>query len=113
MVRRKDIESEINGYLKALSDLGFPYEKAILFGSFAKGKPHEYSDIDLAVWSAAFTEDYFKNIEKTARLRRTFKNIELHPFTPEDNSENNPFIKEIENTGVLITREKEFSFSQL
>lgn len=27
MVRRKDIEEEINGYLKALCDLGFPYEK--------------------------------------------------------------------------------------
>lgn len=46
MVRRKDIEEELNGYLKALCDLGFPYEKAILFGSFAKGNPHEHSDID-------------------------------------------------------------------
>ena len=113
MVRRKDIEAEINGYLEALSDLGFPYEKAVLFGSFSKGNPHEYSDIDLAVWSAAFTEDYFKNIERTARLRRTFKNIELHPFTLEDNSDNNPFIKEIENTRFLITPQKEFSFSHL
>lgn len=113
MVRRKDIESEINGYLKALSDVGFPYQKAILFGSYAKGNPNEYSDIDLAVWSAYFTDDYFKNIEKTARLRRTFKNIELHPFTSEDNAENNPFIKEIENTGVLIKPEKAFAFSQL
>ncbi|MEO8821288.1 MAG: nucleotidyltransferase domain-containing protein [Ginsengibacter sp.] len=54
MVRRKDIEAEINGYLKALSDFGFPFEKAILFGSFSKGNPHDYSDIDLAVWSVNF-----------------------------------------------------------
>lgn len=113
MVRRKDIEAEINGYLKALADSGFPSQKVILFGSFAKGTPHEYSDIDLAVWSDAFTDDYFTNIEKTAPLRRIFRNIELHPFLPKDNSENNPFIKEIENTGILISPEEEFSFSQL
>jgi len=113
MVRRKDIESEINGYLKALSAIGFPFQKAILFGSFAKGNPHEYSDIDLAVWSPAFRDAYFNIMEKVAPLRRTFKNIELHPFILEDNAVNNPFIKEIENTGVVITPSEKFSFSKV
>ena len=112
MVRRKDIEAEINGYLKALSEKGFPFEKAVLFGSYAKGNLSEYSDIDLAVWSPAFTDDYFTIIEKVAPLRRTYKNIEIHPFNSEDNAENNPFIKEIENTGVFITPQKEFSFEK-
>ena len=113
MVREKDIESEINGYLKALSDFGFPFQKAILFGSYAKRKPHQYSDIDLAVWSAAFTDPYFTIMEKVAPLRRTFKNIELHPFSLEDNAENNPFIKEIENTGFKILAGEDFCFSQI
>lgn len=113
MVRRKDIEAEINGYLKALSKIGFSVEIAVLFGSYAKGNPNEYSDIDLAVWSAAFTDDYFTIIEKVAPLRRTYKNIEIHPFGLEDNAENNPFIKEIENTGIVITPEKQFSFEKL
>jgi hypothetical protein len=52
-------------------------------------------------------------MEKVAPLRRTFKNIELHPFILEDNSENNPFIKEIENTGVVTTPEEEFSFRKV
>ncbi len=113
MVRRKDIEVEINGYLKALSDLGFPFQKAILFGSYVKGTPHRYSDIDLAVWSAAFTDTYFTIMEKVAPLHRTFKNIELHPFILKDTAENNPFIKEIENTGVLITPDEEFNFDKV
>ena len=113
MVRREDIEAEINGYLKALADLGFPFQKAIFFGSYVKGNPHPYSDIDLAVWSPAFNDGYFIIMEKVAPLRRTFKRIELHPFIVEDNSENNPFIKEIENTGVVITPEKDFSFKQV
>ena len=113
MVRREDIEAEINGYLKALSGIGFPFQKAIVFGSYVKGNPHPYSDIDLAVWSLHFPYDYFTIIEKVAPLRRTFKNIELHPFCLEDNAENNPFIKEIENTGVVIMHGEEFSFKQV
>ncbi len=103
MVRTKDIEKEIAGYLQALAELGFKPEKAILFGSMVKGTAHEYSDIDLAVWSKNFTNNYFFNIEKTASLKRRFKNIELHPFTENDTAENNPFIEEIETTGKVIS----------
>ncbi|HSV10731.1 MAG TPA: hypothetical protein VLI68_08180 [Hanamia sp.] len=46
MLRRKDIEAEINDYLKALSENGFPFEKAVLFDSFSKGNLHEYCHID-------------------------------------------------------------------
>jgi predicted nucleotidyltransferase len=113
MVRRSDIEAEINGYLKALSDMGYPFQKAVLFGSYAKRSSQKYSDIDLAVWSNKFTEGYFIIVEKTAPLRRTFKNIELHPFNSSDNAENNPFIQDIENTGVIILPGEGFCFSKI
>lgn len=106
MVRRKDLEKEITGYLDALTELGFLPEKAILFGSMAKGTPHKYSDTDLAVWSKAFSNNYFLNIEKTSSLKRKFKNIELHPFTENETADNNPFIAEIEATGKIIINKK-------
>ena len=113
MVTRKDIESEVNGYLFALGENGFPWDKAYLFGSYVKGDSNEYSDIDLAVWSEIFDEDYFKIIEKTAFLRRVFKNIELHPFILKDTRDNNPFIGEIEDTGILIKPDYLFDFTQI
>ena len=73
MVTRNDIESEVNGYLHALSDNGFSWEKAYLFGSYVKGDSREYSDIDLAVWSNIFDEDYFKVIEKQLFLEERLK----------------------------------------
>ncbi len=103
MVRRKDIEQEILGYLKGLEAMGFPVHKAVLFGSMIKGNAHDYSDIDLAVWSPAFGDDYFETIEKTAPLKRSFKRIELHPFRMIDVVENNPFIREIISTGVEVS----------
>ena len=102
MVRRKNIEAEIKGCLAALEENGFAVQKAILFGSMAKGNPHEYSDIDLAVWSEQFTDNYFSNIEKTAFIKRQFSNIELHPFTLHETADNNPFIEEINATGKVV-----------
>ena len=102
MVRRKNIEAEIAGCLAALEQNGFGVQKAILFGSMAKGNPHEYSDIDLAVWSEQFTDNYFSNIEKTAFIKRQFTNIELHPFAINETEETNPFIEEISATGKII-----------
>ena len=102
MVRKKDLVDEINGYLAALEEKGFPFQKAILFGSMAKGNPHQYSDIDLAVWSPKFEGNYYELMEKLAPLRRQFRNIEIHPFHPEDTPENNFFIDEIEKTGISI-----------
>ena len=105
MLTKKHIISEVQSYLLKLEALGFDIHKAILFGSIAKGTIHAYSDIDLAVWSSNFTGNYFKNIEKTVSLKRTHKNIELHPFSLTDNKDNNPFIEEIENTGVVVSKD--------
>lgn len=113
MVRKKDLVDEVNGYLSALEGNGFPFEKAILFGSMVRGNPHAYSDIDLAVWSEKFKGNYFELIEKIAPLRRKYRNIEIHPFHTEDNAENNFFISEIENTGILILPGRPMSLEQL
>lgn len=85
-----------------MNQLGFPISKASLFGSMAKGGVHDYSDIDLAIWSPSFGANYFENIERTAFLKRTFKRVELHPFQLSDTADDNPFIEEIEKTGIKL-----------
>lgn len=103
----------MNGYLSVLEEMGYPFQKAILFGSMVKGTAHNWSDIDLAVWSEKFEGNYFELIEKLAPLRRKYKNIEIHPFHPEDNAENNFFISEIEQTGILILPGHPISLEEL
>ena len=41
-------------FLSELRAFGYQPQKAYLFGSFAKNKQNEYSDIDLAVWDPIF-----------------------------------------------------------
>jgi len=48
------IANVIRQYLAALPAVGIHARKAILFGSFARGRAHEYSDIDLVVIAPEF-----------------------------------------------------------
>ena len=50
----KDIIKSVKRYLGALEPLGIHARQAILFGSFARGDAHEWSDIDLLVIAPEF-----------------------------------------------------------
>ncbi|HSK12547.1 MAG TPA: nucleotidyltransferase domain-containing protein, partial [Phnomibacter sp.] len=93
MVTLKNIEEKIGGLLKALEDAGYKPRKAILFGSYAKGHPHAYSDLDVAIWADGFSGNALLDIERTARLLRPFHPIELNPFHTGETKSDNPFIE--------------------
>ena len=70
---RKNINKEI------------PISKILFFGSFAKGKPHKWSDIDLIIVSSKFRD---KKTYKRARKLYDYWDLD-HPvdflcYTPEE-----------------------------
>lgn len=78
-------------------------EQAILFGSYAKGTQNKYSDIDLAVVSADFEGNRFKDNLKLAEAKlRTSIDLETHPFRIQDFSIDNLFVKEILKEGIRL-----------
>jgi predicted nucleotidyltransferase len=50
----KEVIAAVKNYLKATPTVGVHAKRAILYGSFAKGNPHEWSDIDLIVIAPEF-----------------------------------------------------------
>lgn len=58
----------VQRYLAALPSVGIHATRAVLFGSFARGKAHEWSDIDLIVIAPEFDEP--RTIEMVKRLWR-------------------------------------------
>ncbi|MGV9203677.1 MAG: nucleotidyltransferase domain-containing protein [Promethearchaeia archaeon] len=77
-----------------------PFNFIYLFGSFAKNKVHEGSDIDLLI-VGEFTEPFLKRIEKVLDL--TDLPIEPLVYTPQEFKEmfdaKNPLIREVVKTG--------------
>ena len=50
-----------NEYLKEVRRLGIKVDKAYLFGSYAKGKVWEGSDLDICIISSTFGKDYYND----------------------------------------------------
>jgi len=80
-------------------------DKIILYGSYSKGNPHKDSDIDVAIISPDFTGD---KIEDRLHLMKCRWNIDLRiepmPFRPEDFVPDDPFVKEIMETGIEVNQ---------
>ena len=65
---KKEIRRKIIQYLKLLEQNGIANPSAILYGSYAKGYAHEYSDIDLIVISQDFDKNPYKYDKLLCRL---------------------------------------------
>ncbi|MCL6258054.1 nucleotidyltransferase domain-containing protein [Aquiflexum sp. TKW24L] len=80
-------------------------KKAFLFGSFAKGKEREESDIDIALVLENMP-DFFSTQRHLMKLRRKIDlRIEPHPIKEQDFNSLNPFAQEVVQTGIEITIE--------
>jgi predicted nucleotidyltransferase len=80
-------------------------ERAILYGSYAKGNYNQYSDIDVAIFSEGFRGKSSIEINTFLfSLARKYKEVCIEPigFFGSDLQEDNPFIKEIVATGKEI-----------
>ena len=106
--KRDDIIGKVKAY-KALVDAAFPVkiEQLYLYGSYAKGNPHEYSDIDVALVVGRLDDGY--DVLKTEPLlwkltRQVYDRIE--PILVERDADYAGFLDEIRRTGMLIEDEQ-------
>ena len=75
----------------------------LLFGSCAKNEATEKSDIDIAVVSKTFSNNFPENFAiLTVIAYKLNVEIEPHPFTLEAWNEITPFITEIKKTGIEL-----------
>ena len=99
-----EIMENIKKFLGVVSKNGLHIERAIVFGSYAKGKHNEWSDIDIAIVSKDFTGIRFYDRKRlNPYLIRIDSRIETHPFKPEDFTSNDLFVVKILKEGIEIT----------
>ena len=91
----------VERYVKMVNQK-YPVEKAILFGSFAKGTYHNDSDIDLAIVFKSLEDVIDRQIELMKMRSDDDLLIEPHPFSLNDFHSSNPVAFEILKTGIEI-----------
>ena len=93
----------VKRYIRELEKHQIPIQEAYLFGSWTNNRAREYSDIDIALISPAFTEDWFEMRRKIVPLRRNIDSrIEPMPYNPEDFAYGGILIDEIKRTGIRV-----------
>ena len=100
----KSIDIAIVRYIRLIKEKYSEIESAYIFGSYAKGKSTDDSDIDLAL---IFTQlDDSKRFEIQVQLMllaaQIDSRIEPHPISCEDFNSGNPFVIEIKKNGIEV-----------
>ena len=76
-------------------------KKIILFGSYARGNPHEYSDIDVAVVVDEITGDLLK-IEAALFKKGSEIDVLIEPILLEEGNDPSGFLEYITKHGEVI-----------
>ncbi|MFA4831233.1 MAG: nucleotidyltransferase domain-containing protein [Patescibacteria group bacterium] len=99
----KSISPFVWGYITTLKKNKVPLEQVYLFGSWAKGNPHKWSDIDLAIVSPAFYSWQRQRRLLSKAMFTDFSAIEAHGIHPKDfTPEDNPIVAEILEHGIRV-----------
>ncbi len=81
---------------------GLNIEKAYLFGSVAKNEQRDFSDIDIALISKDFSNNFIINNRLTSKINIKYPLIEVHHFNSDYFKNGDPFINEITSTGFEL-----------
>ncbi|MBI5033503.1 MAG: nucleotidyltransferase domain-containing protein [Chloroflexi bacterium] len=96
---------EINAVVRRIAEK-FDPERIILFGSYAYGKPHEYSDVDLLVILNTKGRPRAKQIEISRALSPHPFGMDILVRTPQQIKERIPmgdyFLREITTRGKVL-----------
>ena len=104
MLTQKTAIERVKGFALEIKRSGVHLTKVILYGSYASGKPHRWSDIDVALVADEFTGNGFDDSAYFARInnKKPYLLIDAKTFPADYFKKGDPFIEEIERTGVEI-----------
>ena len=100
MLDKRAIVDTIERYAEVVKK-EFSPKAIVLYGSHAKGSPHEDSDIDIAIIFDGFSDDWLK---ASARLWELTENIsfDIEPVLLDSTQDKSGFVKNIYKTGQII-----------
>ncbi len=105
----KKIIKIVQGYTQRLSkEEKLSIEKVIIFGSQAKGKPHQWSDIDVCLISPSF-KDFPRDLEFLWQRRKdeeVMAGLEPIGFSKKDFKEGGALVEEIKRTGFEVKNKR-------
>lgn len=101
----KKVEDKILEFVKILKEDKLPITKVFLFGSYAKGAQHKWSDIDVCIVSPKF-KDAWKSLQYLWDKRPFDVNYTIEPvgYEPKDfkGFSESQIVDQIKKTGIEV-----------
>jgi predicted nucleotidyltransferase len=100
----KTINQTVSNYVSDVKN-AMPIDRVFLFGSYAKGTADADSDIDLCFFLRDFeNKSTFDILSVLCRMTRKYRGVDIEPhvFPTSELQNDNPFVKEILQTGREI-----------
>jgi len=102
MVTQQIAINTARSFVQDCKAIGLNFDKVLLFGSYARDKAHEDSDIDLLLISKNFTDDLLTNLRSYSKININYPIRETHPYFLEEFNENGDFIARVKSEGIEI-----------
>lgn len=104
MVEQQTAINTVKRFAEAVKKQGVQLRAVFLFGSYARGEQHEWSDIDVALVADEFIGVGFEDIKRfvDVTIQKPYILIEPHTFNTSEFEKGNPFVDEIRRTGIPI-----------
>ncbi len=100
-----ELKSAIDEFIRSL-EAGIRVEAVILYGSYVHGRPHEWSDIDVAVISPDFEDKSLPERQRIISRRTLDRDRRIEPVGYPSSEYHNPgphsFLREIIRTGRVV-----------
>lgn len=110
---KNDILNIVSNFKKALEKQGIRTSKIILYGSWAKGRQEEGSDIDIVVISEDFKDKgYWERIQILSdAIYEIFEPVEAIAMTPEEWGKEDTYISNYARNGEVFFGWEKDNFS--
>lgn len=104
LLTKTELRKVVTAFRSLVRKSGITIDALILFGSYARGTPHPWSDIDLCVVSRQFGRRDYDELIRVSRLGKQVNYlVEAHPMHPNAlTSESHPLAGEINRTGKRV-----------
>jgi len=99
---QRNVIKLVKSYLENLQAHHFDIKAAYIFGSYAKGKANQHSDIDLAIILSELPNPFEMEVRSMTLRQANEILIEPHLFEQQDFTPSNPFAREIIQTGIKL-----------
>jgi predicted nucleotidyltransferase len=93
----------VKEYINSVSKNYSGFTDAYIFGSFAKKKEADFSDIDVAIIMDKINDRFDLQVELMLLAAKYDLRIEPHPISQESFTHHNSFANEIKKYGIKLT----------